>query len=313
MNKIKQIPIPFCGVALGLAATGNLFQDTFPGIRMALGILALLILLLFLLKVLLFFKNFIEEMKNPVLASVSGTFSMACMLLSVYMKPFFPFGGKMVWFAAVACHIALILYFSMRFMRKLKPSQYHASFYIVYVGVAVASITAPAWAMQPMGKVIAVFAMMAFILLVFPVTMRYLKDPQVPAQMLPLFTISAAPASLCIVGFRNSFGNPWKTGLILLYVFGTVLYLPAVKMAITKVFDTFYPSFAAFTFPLVISAIATKTIISVLTEMDQAGSILLLGKILGIWLMFQKIMAVFMTLFVLSRFIAQLFLRHSEG
>lgn len=312
MNMIKRIPIPFCGVALALVALGNLFQSSCPSIRPVLGLFSACILILFILKVILFFSSFKEDMKNPVQASVSGTFSMACMLLSVYIKPVSPMIGKSLWVTALFLHIVLILYFSIHFLRRMKAAEYHASFYIVYVGIAVASISSPAWDMQILGKGIAVFALAAFLVLVLPITMRYQKDQAIPLGLQPLFSISAAPASLCIVALKNSFGSPWRPLLFLLFILGTILYIPALMMAVKKVCDTFYPSFAAFTFPMVISAIATGTMQGLFSEQEPSMWAKFLELVIRYWFLFQKILAVIMTLFVLNRFIYRLFL-YREG
>ena len=85
-NTIKKIPIPLCGVMLGLAALGNLLQSYSEGIRYICGILAAFLLILVLLKLIMFPQMVREDMKNPIMASVSGTFPMALMLLSVYVN-----------------------------------------------------------------------------------------------------------------------------------------------------------------------------------------------------------------------------------
>ena len=84
-NTIKKIPIPLCGVMLGLAALGNLLQSYSEGIRYICGILAAFLLILVLLKLIMFPQMVREDMKNPIMASASGTFPMALMLLSVYL------------------------------------------------------------------------------------------------------------------------------------------------------------------------------------------------------------------------------------
>lgn len=83
-----------------------------------------------------------------------------------------------------------------------------ASYYIVYVGIAVAAIT--------------------------------------------------EPASLCVAGYVQSV-TPKSFGFLMaLFVPATVLYLFALVKAVGYLKMPFYPSYAAFTFPLVISTIAAK-------------------------------------------------------
>ena len=82
MNVIKKVPIPLCGVMLGLAALGNLLQSYSEGIRYVCGLAAAFCLILVILKLVCFPKMIAEDMKNPIMASVAGTLPMALMLLS---------------------------------------------------------------------------------------------------------------------------------------------------------------------------------------------------------------------------------------
>ena len=82
-------------------------------------------------------------MKTPVGASVSGTYSMAVMLLAGYLKPFAGEAALYIWYLGIIMHIALIIYFTLKFVIKLKLAQVFSSWYIVYVGIVVASLTAP--------------------------------------------------------------------------------------------------------------------------------------------------------------------------
>ena len=79
---IKKVPIPLCGVMLGTAALGNLLQSYGEGIRNVCGIFAAFLLILVLLKLIMFPGMIKEDMGNPIMASVSGTFTMALMILS---------------------------------------------------------------------------------------------------------------------------------------------------------------------------------------------------------------------------------------
>ena len=51
---IKKVPIPLCGVMLGLVALGNLLQSYGEGIRSVCGIVAAFLLILVLLKLIMF-------------------------------------------------------------------------------------------------------------------------------------------------------------------------------------------------------------------------------------------------------------------
>jgi hypothetical protein len=95
------------------------------------------------------------------------------------------------------------------------------------------------------------------IILLVVVTIRYIKCP-VPEPAKPLICIYAAPTSLVIAGYIQSVANKSKTLVLVLLVVASILYIFALVQAIRCLILPFYPSYAAFTFPFVISAIATK-------------------------------------------------------
>ena len=125
---LKELPLPVCGVMLGLAALGNLLQAVLGNLcgaaaagnalRTLCGVLASLILLALVLKTVCCFSGVKEAMQNSATASVSGTVPMALMLLSVYWKPVLGGGAKAVWLFAVALHAALIVWFTLKFFRR---------------------------------------------------------------------------------------------------------------------------------------------------------------------------------------------------
>lgn len=271
---IKKVPIPFCGVMLGFAALGNLLQSYGEGIRSVCGIVAAFILILVLLKLIMFPQMIKEDMKNPIMASVSGTFSMALMLLSTYVKPYIGAAAKYIWFFAIALHIVLIVYFTVKFVVKLDLTKVFASYYIVYVGIAVAAVTAPAYEQLAVGTAAFWFGFVTLIALLILVTIRYVKCPNVPEPAQPLFCIYAAPTSLCIAGYVQSVTPKSRTFLLAMLAVATVIYVIALVKAIGYLKLKFYPSYAAFTFPFVITAIATKQTMACLVKMEQPLPIL---------------------------------------
>ncbi len=268
-NMIKKVPIPFCGVMLGFAALGNLLQSYGEGIRYVCGIVAAFILVLVLLKLIMFPQMIKEDMQNPVMASVAGTFPMALMLLSTYIKPFIGAAAIYLWFFAIGLHIALIIYFTVKFILKLQMTKVFASYYIVYVGIAVAAVTAPAFEQLAVGAAAFWFGFVTLIALLILVTIRYTKYPQIPEPARPLICIYAAPTSLCITGYVQSVMPKSRTFLLAMLALATVLYIFALVKAVGYLKLQFYPSYAAFTFPFVISAIATKQTMACLANMGQ--------------------------------------------
>lgn len=298
---IKKVPVPLCGVMLGMAALGNLLQSYSEGIRLVCGGIAALLLILVLLKIIMFPGMVKEDMQNPIMASVAGTFPMALMLLSVYAKPYIGAAAFYIWILAIALHIILIVYFTVKFILKLQMPKVFASYYIVYVGIAVAAITAPAYEKPGIGSATFWFGLVTLIILLVLVTLRYVNYKDVPDPAKPLICIYAAPTSLCLAGYIQSVTPKSKTMILLLFVVATVLYIFALVKAVGYLKLPFFPSYAAFTFPFVISAIASKQTMACL--MNMGSPIPSLKYVVLI----ETIIAVVFVIYTLIRFLAFIF------
>lgn len=300
-NIIKKVPLPLCGVMLGLAALGNLLQSYSEGIRSVCGITAAVLLVFVLLKLILFPKLIKEDLENPIMASVAGTFSMALMLLNTYVKPFVGQAAFYIWIFAIILHIILMIYFTVKFVVKLQMPKVFASYYIVYVGIAVAAITAPAYGQLEIGSVAFWFGFVSLIVLLVLVTIRYVKYKELPDPAKPLICIYAAPTSLCIAGYVQSV-VPKSYGFLMgMFVVACVLYVFALAKAIEYLKMPFYPSYASFTFPFVISAIASKQTMVCVANMGHPQ------PVLQYIVLVETIVAVMLVAYVLAKFIGFIF------
>ena len=284
MSFLKRVPLPLCGVALGLAALGNLLAAYSPYLKILCGVLAFVGILFVTCKYLTMPDAFVTDMKNPVTASVSGTYTMTLMLLAGYIKPILPVFAMILWYVAIVLHFVLIVYFTLNFILKIKiPDDLMkvvASYFIVYVGIVVASVTAPAFNNIALGKICFWIGFILYIPLFFYVSFRYIMLGNKKIEAKALACIYAAPASLCVAGYISSFEQKNITFLTGLYLFSLVIYLFGLfvvadlfaNFANNKEFK-FYPSVAGITFPFVISAIAAKQFNAVLTKMDIQNGI----------------------------------------
>ena len=85
MNIIKNLPLAITGLILAILSLGKIFAD-FSSIFFIIG--SILIFLIFL-KLVLHYDIFINELNTLITLSTFGTFSMALMLFSTYLKPLF--------------------------------------------------------------------------------------------------------------------------------------------------------------------------------------------------------------------------------
>ena len=144
-------------------------------------------------------------------------------------------------------------------MLKLELPKVFASYYIVYVGIVVASITAPAYEQFGIGTAAFWFGFVSVLVLLVLVTYRYMKVKAIPDPARPLFCIYAQSEQQKSVGMLG-----------FLLVLSSIIYLVVLTQLPKFLKLPFYPSYAAFTFPFVITAIGSKMAMACLAKMDHA-------------------------------------------
>lgn len=298
---IKKLPIPAVALLLALAATGNLVLSYGNMYRNIFGIFAAIIFILILAKIIIYPKKVAEDLNNPVIASVFPALSMGIMLMATYIKPLFPSLAFGIWVIGLILHMVLILYFTIKYVFNFNIKKVFPSWYIVYVGIVVGSVTAPAFEMANVGKILFWFGFISYLILLPIILYRITKVKEIPEPALPTIVILAAPASLCLAGYMNSFQNKnmFIVWLLLALSQFTLLYVLVQLPKLLKL--PFYPSYSAFTFPLVISALSLKLTNAFLVN---AGKEIAILKYIA---KFEELLAVIMVLYVLLRYIVFLF------
>lgn len=110
MRKVlEQVNMPLAGVALGVAALGNIPGLNLPPLRLLCAAIAAALLMLLLAKTLLLPRAMRQALQDPVAASVAPTAAMALMLLAAYMQPLSAVAAVGMWWCGVALHLALML------------------------------------------------------------------------------------------------------------------------------------------------------------------------------------------------------------
>lgn len=254
---VRCIPIPISGVILALFSLAKLFLlFDVTWVANALIFMGAIFLTALLLKIILAPDAILQEMKNPLIAAVSPTFTMALMILSsLYMETFVVWEN--IWWFAVVLHFALMLYFTYRFVLRtaLTLSHIYPSWFIMYIGMGVMPLTAGTRAPALMDAVF--YSCIAFVVILVPIVLVrvfIMRNLEVPT--LPLITILCAPLSLTLVGYLAHFETKSVTLVATLVLLAQLLYVLVLTQLPKLLRLPFYPSYAAFTFPLVICATA---------------------------------------------------------
>lgn len=257
---LNQIPYPITGVMLSFAVLGNLLGVLIhPAVKTLCGWVAAIILIVIALKIILTRETLTETMKTLPTASVMATLPMGIMVLSTYLLQFNYGVAYEMWLFGFVANVGIILYFIVIHLRPIKAERIFASYFVTFVGIVATSVTAKPYGMEVLGHGAFWFGLIAYVLWLPMVVNRYVKLPDVKEPLKPFVVIFAAPANLLVVGY-NTLQLQWSPLFIYgLWVLGLMTTLYAWMQMVKQRNLPFYPSYAAYTFPLVIGAVATNT------------------------------------------------------
>ncbi|MDT2739449.1 TDT family transporter [Enterococcus canintestini] len=298
---LKIIPIPICGLILGLATCGNVLKTY--GLNFfgnSLGLIAGILFVAILLKLVLTFRHTHASLQDPIIASVSPTFTMGTMVLCTYLlqiQAIAPY-VKYLWLLAILIHYYLMIYFTYHFLIKpsVKIDHLYPSWFIVYVGIGVISVTSSNF-FPEIGQLNFWVGLFFYLVLLPFIIHRVFLFKNMAEATLPLITIIAAPGSLELTGYLKAFLKPNIALVVGLLILSQILYWFIIFHVIKMIRLPFYPSYAAFTFPLAISAFASRSAGSFLTAMGYRVIVIeYLAKI-------ETAIAVIMVLYVLAHYL----------
>lgn len=289
-NIIKKMPLAISGTLLSVLSLGNLLNDKY--VKIVTLIVGLIIILLLLFKLVFYENIFVKELSNPIVLSTSGTFSMALMVLSTYVRNFSMLFSYMIWVLGVLLHVLLILYYTYyHIIENFSIRKYYGSLWIVYIGLTMAAITGGILDIE-IAWIFFVFGFIVMIPTILLVSYRYIKYPVDEDANKPLICIYSAIFNILTVGYYYTFNPVNNVFITLLYVIGFVLYLFSLYKVIEYIKLPFYPSFSAFTFPFVISATATIIMLHVYS-----------CNILSVIGFFQTIVSIVLVVYVLKEYL----------
>jgi Tellurite resistance protein and related permeases len=303
---IRIIPIPILGLLLGIISAGNMLSG-YGNIFKILAVLTFSFMALMIIsKIVIYTDVIIKEFENPVVAAISSTFPMAIVVLSSYIYPISSFVACIICGLAILMHVILIIYYTIKHLPNFNIQQALPSLFVIYGGIAIFSVVSPIFNAAWIGQISFWFGFAIYLFLLPVISYNVIIIKSIPKPLLPTTAIFAAPASLCLTGYLNSFQEKnmlviWFLASLSITMFFIVLFSMPKMMK-----NTFLPSYSSFTFPFVISAIAMKTLSIFLI------SIGLEIVILKYLIYFQEFLALFLVIYVLVKYIAFLFFNNYQ-
>ena len=300
MNIIRNLPTPIAGLALGSAALGNLLQPYSSSLQLLFNLLSLIIIVLLTIKFVLGFDKLNKEMENPVVATVLATYPMTIMLLASFSKKYIGLLSMPVWIIGIFLDFCVVYYAIYNFIIKERHiSKIYPTWFITFVGPAVVTVTAINYNLETLGLIYFYFSYINYLVLLPFVLYRVYKYKHYKDGDYPTITVFSAPGGLLLASYM--IGVTQKSNIVLAILIPlTILLFIFVLIQLPYLLKRkFYPSFSAFTFPLVICAISfQKTgIYYQITEFS----------ILNILIHLTELLAVIIVIYVWYGFIKNLF------
>ncbi|NLS13101.1 TDT family transporter [Vibrio sp. SM6] len=259
-KRFKNAPTPMAGLALGIASLGWSWENVAPlghwGQWLAAAIASVLLVIL-AVKFLFHGHLLRQDLAHPVVGSVVPTFAMATMVVSNSLGQFFQLAGDALWLFAVALHVVFLISFIYHRLRDFELHHMVPSWFVPPVGIIVADVSfSGSPALEPIAYVALVFGMCAYAIMLPLMIYRLIFTHEVPDAAKPTLAILAAPASLSLAGYLTVTATP--SPIIVALLFGiAVLMTSIIYVSFFRLLRLpFSPGYAAFTFPIVISATA---------------------------------------------------------
>ena len=257
MRFIQKTPLAVSGLALSLASLGNLLLPHGKAIQTMCGVLSAAILFLFCLKVILDFQSVKADLKTPVVLSSLPSSAMTVMILSVYVKPYIGAAAVSLWYLAIVCHVFILLVFAKRYVVKFNIQNVFPTWLVVCLGIVVVSYTGPEMNAEQLGKII-FYIGSAICLVLLPAIIYRVAKLGLPEPVRPTIAILTAPMNLFLIGYFSTFEEPIALLVYALLAASVMFFIFATIKVLSLLRTKFYPTFAAMTFPYVLTASAFK-------------------------------------------------------
>ena len=259
---MKKLPLAFSGCLLGLAGAGNLILDTFPPLSHVFSLSGLILWFYFLVSHLSHWQESKQEVKKAPLLSGMATFPMAGMILSTYMLRTLPvslnFIAQVLWWFSFLLDVGLIIYFTINYVQAKPRTSATPSWTVLYVGIAVASLTYPVVGIVGIAYGAWIFGFILTLIL-YPLIYQDLKRNPLPLALLGQEGIYCAPFSLLLAALIRVGGPNLPNWSLVIMILASQTFFFFVLSRLPRILNQgFQPAFSALTFPTIITATSLK-------------------------------------------------------
>lgn len=259
---MKKLPLAFSGCLLGLAGAGNLILDIFPLLSNVFSLSGLILWFYFLYSHLHHWQESKQELNKAPVLSATAPFPMAGMILSTYLLRILPTNmsilAQILWWFAFLLDVGLIIYFTKNYVQAKPRTSATPSWTVLYVGIAVASLTYPVVGIVGIAYGAWIFGFILTLIL-YPLIYQDLKKNPLPLALLGQEGIYCAPFSLLLAALVRVGGYSLPSWILLVMILASQTFFFFVLSRLPRILKQgFQPASSALTFPTIITATSLK-------------------------------------------------------
>ena len=258
MERLKYIPVPLLPTFVGAMTLSNVYAGMgFTWVRHITMIAAIIVWLVYLVKIVLFSQICLNEYTNVVPCSLYAGFFMMLMIIASYLYDYNQTLALVLWFAAWICHAVHIVIFTVRnVILRRDINTFVPSWFVTYNGIMVCCVVGAGFGFNHILKYIVYYGILVY-LVIIPFMIWRLATVEVKPAVYHTMAVVLAPCSLCVVSYLNVIENPNKALVIFLYIC-VLISLAFIIYNLPKFFAfSFVPGYAGVTFPMAIGTVAT--------------------------------------------------------
>lgn len=285
LERLERMPVPVLPTFVGALTLSNVLNGMgYAWIRHITMWAAVIIMLLYIVKIIKYPATCMKEYNTTVPCSLYAGFTMVLMILGSYFFDFVPVLGKTMWFIGLIVHAIHILVFTYKnVIQKRDINTFVPSWFVTYNGIMVSCVVGGA---MNAGSILqyVVYYGIAIYLIIIPIMIWRLLKVEVKAPVYHTMAVVLAPCSLCVVSYLNVIKEP--NAMIVYFLYACVLAsLAFVLYKLPKFFAfPFSPGFAGMTFPMAIGIVASSKMAGFLTGIGNEAMANVVTQISGIQL-----------------------------
>lgn len=251
-NLTSRLPLPVTLLALGWVVLGNILKDIIPFLSDICMIISMMLLIVTVFKIILNLKSFYRGIKSPAGLSMFASFSMALMLISVWMKGFLGKANIYIWILGVVLQTVIMVIFTIKYVLNFKIKYVFSSWFLVYSGIGIAAITCNDFGMIVLGRTVLKFTIFVS-LVILPFVLIKLKSRGSTQAAKPIFSLICVPLGIIIPAMISISEPAPEKYMWTMFIAIQILLLITVIDMLIHLFHGFYPSWSCYTVAISLS------------------------------------------------------------